>query len=165
MNPWISHLKGCAQAYWDRKAERAVLPRRRLNTKSPDEALYVKPRPPEPRPPAPNPQPRASRPAPAEVGHGTLAPQGAPRPALPHARLAPLLSFANAGRAYLRGLAAKRATAARFYQELASVGDLREALREVGLPVKTSVASFVRAFPEFKLEVPANGGTSYVSLR
>ena len=65
----------------------------------------------------------------------------------------------------MEGQEGKRATAARFYRELASVGDIKKELREAGLPTKTSVSSFVKAFPNFKLEVPANGGTAFVSLR
>ena len=65
----------------------------------------------------------------------------------------------------MEGQEGKRATAARFYRELASVGDIKKELREAGLPTKTSVSSFVKAFPSFKLEVPANGGTAFVSLR
>jgi hypothetical protein len=76
-----------------------------------------------------------------------------------------LLKYSNAGRKYLEGQEGRRATAARFYRELASVGDIKKELREVGLPTKTSVSSFVKAFPIFKLDVPANGGTAFVVLR
>ena len=151
-NPWIRHLKGCAQAY---RAEKA-LPRRRLNRKSPEEDYRKRPAPP-PEPPEPKEAPR--------VAVAAQAPQGAPKPTISPEQAAPLIKFVNAARKFLKSLEAKKTTAARFAQELASVGDLKEALKEAGLPTKTAVASFVKAFPEFKMEVPANGGTSYVSLR
>jgi hypothetical protein len=156
-NPWIRHLKGCAQAYRTEKAERANLPRRRLNRKSPEED-YRKRAAPPPEPPEP---PKEA----PKVAAAAQAPQGAPKPTISPEQAAPLIKFVAVARRFLRSLEAKRTTAARFAQELASAGDLKEALKEAGLPAKTAVASFVKAFPEFKMDVPANGGTSYVSLR
>ena len=37
-NPWIRHLRGFAKNYPAVKAERAVLPRRRLTEKSPEDS-------------------------------------------------------------------------------------------------------------------------------
>jgi hypothetical protein len=151
-NPWIRHLKGCAQAY---RAEKA-LPRRRLNRKSPEEDYRKKPSPP-PAPPESKDRP--------QVAGAAQAPQGAPKPTISPEQALPLMKFVGVARKFLKGLEGERTTAARFARELASVGDLKEALKEAGLPTKTAVASFVKAFPEFKMEVPANGGTSYVGLR
>jgi hypothetical protein len=75
------------------------------------------------------------------------------------------MKFAVTGRNYLRKVAGGRATAARFAQELSTRGDLKEALRQARLPTKTTIASFVKAFPDFKVDVPPSGGTAYVSLR
>ena len=159
-NPWIRHLKGCAQAYRTEKAERANLPRRRLNRKSPEEDYRKKPSPAPP--PEPPPEPPKD---PPNAAAAAVAPQGVPKPTISPEQAAPLIKFVGAARKFLKSLEAKKTTAARFAQELASVGDLKEALKEAGLPTKTAVASFAKAFPEFKMEVPASGGTSYVSLR
>jgi hypothetical protein len=149
-NPWIRHLRGCARSYQALKAERANMPRRRVNEKASDDALYVK-KPPPPPAAVPPPLVRVAAPAPRTV----LSPAQALR----------LSKYAQAGRKLLEGLEGRRASAARFYHELASVGDIKKELGDVGLPTRSSVASFVRAFPIFKLEVPANGGAAFVSLR
>jgi hypothetical protein len=128
-----------------------------LNRKSPEEDYRKKPSPP-PEPPEPPKEP-------PKVVAAAVSPQGAPKPTISPEQAAPLIKFVGAARKYLKSLEAKKTTAARFAQELASVGDLKEALKEAGLPTKTAVASFVKAFPEFKMDVPASGGTSYVSLR
>lgn len=73
-----------------------------------------------------------------------------------------LQKFADAARVYLDKH--KKVGGARFALQLASVGDLKGALREAGLPARAAVASFVNAFPEFVMEVPASGGASFVSL-
>jgi hypothetical protein len=79
--------------------------------------------------------------------------------------LRPLLKFSNKARAYLQKLEGKKATAARLFAELSTVGDLKEALKVAGLPVKTPMVSFVRAFPQFALQTGAMGGVSHVVLR
>ena len=88
-----------------------------------------------------------------------------PKAAISREAATNLMKFAVTGREFLRSLPDGRATAARFAQVLAARGDLKEALRQAGLPAKTTVASFARAFPEFAVTVPPTGGTAYVSLR
>ena len=147
-------MKKCAASYQQEKAERATLPRRRLKQKSPEEALYVR----EAKEPV-----KEVKEAEAKVAAGAMAPQGAPKPTITPEAAAHLLKFTAAARALLKEN--KRVSAARFAQELGSVGDLKEALKKAGLSAKTTAATFVKAFPEFRLEVPASGGASYVSLR
>ena len=48
---------------------------------------------------------------------------------------------------------------------LNEVGNFREALKLAGLSTQSILVSFVKAFPEFKLEHGPKGGASYVSLR
>lgn len=146
-NPWHAHLKKCAASYQKEKAERATLPRRRLKEKSPDEALYV----------------REAKEAAKEPEGGAMAPQGAPNPTISPEAAIHLIKFVGAARTFLKRH--EKVTAARFAQEMGEVGDFKEALKKAGLPTKTTVASFAKAFPEFKLLVPASGGASYVSLR
>ena len=45
------------------------------------------------------------------------------------------------------------------------VGNFREALKLAQVGTKSILASFVKVFPEFKLENGPKGGASYVSLR
>ena len=180
-NPWIRQIKRCASMYHEEREARAKAPRRRLNTKSPEEALYKMEAPaaaaPKPAPkPAPPPKPAAPPPPTASASK----PAAAPKPAAaakaegatpiaaaaagPQAR-GPLLKFVNKARAYLQKLDGRKTTAARLFQELSTVGDLKEALKEAGLPVKTPIVSFVKAFPQFALETGASGGASHVVLR
>ena len=77
----------------------------------------------------------------------------------------PLLPFVNRARDYLESLEGRKTTAARLFNELATVGDLREALKQAGLPVKTPIVSFVKAFPMFALETGASGGANHVTIR
>jgi hypothetical protein len=188
-NPWIRQIKRCAGMYHEEREARAKAPRRRLNAKSPEEALYKMEAPavaaPKPAPkPAPPPKPAAPPPPTAAASK----PAAAPKPAaaakaegatpiaaaaagpqvvstLPLEARRPLLKFVNKARAYLQKLDGRKTTAARLFQELSTVGDLKEALKDVGLPVKTPIVSFVKAFPQFALETGASGGASHVVLR
>jgi hypothetical protein len=71
----------------------------------------------------------------------------------------------NRAREFLQKQEGNKTTAARLYKELALAGDLKEALKEAGLPVKTPMVSFAKAFPMFVMETGAMGGTSFVGMR
>ena len=87
----------------------------------------------------------------------------------PVARLNPqarglLDRFKERGVAYLTAKENRRATAAEFAKALPP--NLKEALIQSRLSIKTPIATFVQAFPDvFRLVVPRQGGASFVELK
>jgi hypothetical protein len=155
-NPWLRQIKRCAVAYHEEKEARAALPRRRLNAKSPEEALYNR----EPAK-APAKAPPAIMDAPAEPAP--------PKPAPVAAASGPELKGRDRLRKYVAAArklleTRERVTAATLYNELAKQGEFRKDMELAGLPTKAVVASFVKAFPQFKLETSAKGGANHVAL-
>ena len=162
-NPWIQQIKKCASKYHEERKAPPEPPRRRLQAKSPEAALHAAPAP--KAAPVASPQPVAVA-APAKAAAPVAAAAG-PQvvSTLSLEARKPLLPFVNRAREYLGALEGRKTTAARLFMELASVGDLKEALRAAGLPTKAPIAAFVKAFPALALETGARGGTTTVALR
>ncbi|OYV32738.1 MAG: hypothetical protein B7Z80_26035 [Rhodospirillales bacterium 20-64-7] len=158
-NPWLRQIKRCAAAYHEENEARAKLPRRRLNDKSPEDSLYVRPKPVAAAPAAPKPAPAKPAPKPpeAEARSPKPAAAAAARPERMH-----LQKYVAAARKFLE--THERVTAAALYNEIAKQGDFRKDMELAGLPTKAVIASFVKAFPQFKLETTAKGGASHVAL-
>ena len=76
-----------------------------------------------------------------------------------------LQRYADRGRAFLLGQPERKANATRFYNALAAIGDVKEALRLAGVATDAVVKSIVGVFPDtFRLETSKKGGAAHVSL-
>ena len=76
-----------------------------------------------------------------------------------------LQRYADRGRAFLMGQPERRANATRFYNALAAIGDVKEALRLAGVASDAVVRSIITVFPDtFRLETSKKGGAAFVTL-
>jgi transposase InsO family protein len=76
-----------------------------------------------------------------------------------------LQRYADRGKAFLLGQPEHRANATRFYNALASEGNVKEALRLAGVATDAVVRSVARLFPDtFRLETGKGGGAAHVAL-
>ena len=76
-----------------------------------------------------------------------------------------LQRYADRGRAFLLGQPERKANATRFYNALAAVGDVKEALRLAGVATDAVVKSIITVFPDtFRLETSKKGGAAFVAL-
>ena len=75
-----------------------------------------------------------------------------------------LQRYADRLRDFLAGQEDHKTAASKATSVLNEVGNFREALTLARLGAKCILASFVKVFPEFKLEHGPKGGASYVSL-
>jgi hypothetical protein len=90
----------------------------------------------------------------------------APAPRLNAKARGMLQRYADRGRAFLMGQPERKASATRFYNALAEIGNLKEALRLAGVRADTAVKSLVGVFSDtFAMETGARGGQAHVLLR
>jgi hypothetical protein len=74
--------------------------------------------------------------------------------------------YKERGREFLLGQPERRATATKFFNALREVGDLKEALRLVGVRADASVKSLVGVFSDtFAMETGERGGQAHVVLK
>ena len=74
--------------------------------------------------------------------------------------------YKDRGVAFLTAKEDKRDYSSNFYGALASVGDVKEAMKLANLSTRYTVSTFVGVFPDvFKLVTSKKGGSSYVELK
>ena len=76
-----------------------------------------------------------------------------------------LQRYADRLQAFLRAQPDNKTAASKASNVLNEVGDSREAMKLAGLSTTSVLVSFVKVFPDFKLEHGPRGGASYVTLR
>ena len=84
---------------------------------------------------------------------------------LNHKTRGPLQKYADRLRQFLTTQEDQKAATSKATKVLTDFGPFREAIQQAGLSTKAILASFVKTFPEFKLEHGPKGGASYISLR